>query len=125
MWELDFAAAGRFGAPAPSGLDVADPGPGGVVHQPAPRRLAACRPGRRASTCWLYGTAVRLHRPSVVPAEGLAGMGIGAAVNRDAFFTPGTLDRRGRPRRHRAPVTATLVSNARRRGERSGRDRRR
>ena len=51
VWDLDFAAAGRFGAPTPSGLDVADPGPGGVVlNQHLADSLRAGR-GRPRSTC--------------------------------------------------------------------------
>ncbi|HEY6748035.1 MAG TPA: FtsX-like permease family protein [Mycobacteriales bacterium] len=110
VWELDFAAAARFGTPTPSGIDVADPGPGGAVLN---RHLAdslRAAPGD-AITVFAYGKPLRLTVRAVVPAEGLAGMGIGAAVNRDAFVTPGTLAAAAAGT-SRAPTTTTLVSNA-------------
>ena len=104
VWELDFAAAGRFGAPTPSGLDVADPGRAGSCStSTSPTR---CRPARATrSTCSRTARPLRLTVRAVVPAEGLAGMGIGAAVNRDAFVTPGTLTAAAAARRtaHRSP----------------------
>ncbi len=110
VWELDFAAAARFGAPTASGLDARDPGPGGVVIN---QHLADSLRATTGDEIGLlaYGTPLRLTVRAVVPAEGLAGMGIGASVNRDAFVAPGTLTAAA-ARAHRAPVTTTLVSNA-------------
>jgi putative ABC transport system permease protein len=109
MWELDFAAAARFGAPTPPGLDTADPGPGGVVINQHLADSLRAGVGDRIDLL-AYGTPLRLTVRAVVPAEGLAGMGVGAAVNRDAFVSPGTLTAAA-ARAHRAPVTTTLVSN--------------
>ena len=110
LWELDFAAAGRFGAPTPSGLDAADPGRGGVVVNQHLADSLRAGPGDEIDVL-AYGRPLRLTVRAVVPAEGLAGMGIGAAVNRDAFVSPGTLTA-ATAATHRAPVTTTLVSNA-------------
>lgn len=110
VWELDFAAARRFGAPTPSGLGVADPGSSGVVLNQHLADSLHAGPGDQVELL-AYGTPLRLTVRTVVPAEGLAGMGIGAAVNRDAFVTPGVLTGAA-ARAHRAPVTTTLVSNA-------------
>jgi putative ABC transport system permease protein len=112
LWELDFAAAARFGAPTPSGLDTADPGRGGVVLN---RNLADSLHAGPSDTITIlaYGAPLPLVVRAVVPAEGLAGMGIGAAVNRDAFVTPGTLTAAAAAAASpgRAPTTTILVSN--------------
>ena len=42
-WEVDFAAAAEFGAPHPSGLSIADPGPGRRGPERAPGRVPRCR----------------------------------------------------------------------------------
>jgi putative ABC transport system permease protein len=109
VWELDFAQAARFGAPTPSGLDTADPGPGGVVLN---RNLADSLHAGVGDdvTLLAYGRPLRLTVRVVVPSEGLAGMGVGAAVNRNAFVTADTLTTAA-ARSGRAPVTTTLVSN--------------
>jgi putative ABC transport system permease protein len=108
MWALDFGAAGRFGAPHPSGLDVADPGRGGVVlNEHLADSLGAHRGDR--VTLMLYAKPLVLTVRAVVPAEGLAGMGIGASVNRNAFISPASLPEQ--PVVGPAPMTMTLVSN--------------
>ena len=77
------------------------------------------RPARATgSTFYLYGTPARLTVRDVVPAEGLAGMGIGAAVNRDAFVTPGTLTAAAAARRTRTGHHHAGVQRRRRRGRR-------
>jgi putative ABC transport system permease protein len=110
VWDLDFAAAARFGAPTASGLDTADPGPGGVVINQHLADSLQAKVGDQIDLL-AYGSPLRLTVRAVVPAQGLAGMGIGAAVNRDAFVSPGTLAAAAADA-HRAPVTTTLVSNA-------------
>jgi len=109
VWELDFAQAARFGGANRSGLDTADPGPGGVVIN---RTLAdSLRAGVGDEVSLLaYGAPLRLVVRAVVPAEGLGGMGVGASVNRSAFLSPGTLAAAAQ-HAGRAPVTSTLVSN--------------
>jgi putative ABC transport system permease protein len=90
VWELDFAEAAEFGAPHPSGLDVSDPGPGGVVINDNLAERLGVRAGDRV-TFFLYERPVDAVVSAVVPAEGLAGVGLGASVNRNAYFSPGTL----------------------------------
>jgi putative ABC transport system permease protein len=109
VWELDFAAAARFGAPDASGLSVADPGPGRVVINSNLAQAVDATVGDRL-TFQLYGNPVPFTVAQVVPAEGLAGMGLGATVNKDAFFSPGTLVHAAQAV-GREPATATLVSN--------------
>ncbi|HEU5157213.1 MAG TPA: FtsX-like permease family protein [Streptosporangiaceae bacterium] len=89
-WELDFAAAARFGAPHPSGLTVPDPGPGRVVLNENLADSLGARAGDRV-TFYAYGRALRATVAAVVPARGLGGVGLGASINHNAFFAPGTL----------------------------------
>lgn len=109
VWELDFGAAARFGSPDPSGLAVADPGPGRVVVN---SHLAEALGISRGATVTfrVYGRPHRYTVADVVSATGLAGMGLGAGVNQDAFFSPGTLVRAAQAA-GREPITTTLVSN--------------
>ena len=111
VWELDFDDASRFGAPDSSGLSVADPGRGGVVVN---RRLADSLGVSRGDplTFHLYGRTLGARVSDVVPAEGLAGMGVGAAVNYDAFFTPGTIVDAARAARRQPTIIRTYLSNA-------------
>ncbi len=109
VWDLDFGAAARFGAPHPSGLDVPAPGPGQVVinsNLAHDLSVGVAEP----VTVYLYGVPRKLRVSAVVPATGLAGMGVGANINRDVFVSRGTLTAAA----HAAglePTTSILVSN--------------
>ncbi|MFC4909552.1 ABC transporter permease [Actinomadura gamaensis] len=108
-WDVDFASAARFGAPHPSGLAVPDPGPGHVVVNEHLARSLGVRPGDRV-TFHAYGGRVTATVARVVPARGLAGIGLGMLVNPDAFFPSGTL--RAMAASARQDVTSTTyVSN--------------
>lgn len=109
VWELDFDEAAEFGAPHPSGLDVSDPGPGGVVINENLGERLGIGPGDRVMF-YLYERPVEAVVSDVVPAEGLAGMGFGASVNSNAFFSPGTLTETAAAA-GREPATTTFVSN--------------
>ena len=109
VWELDFDEAAEFGAPHPSGLDVSDPGPGGVVINENLGERLGIGPGDRVMF-YLYEQPVEAVVSDVVPAEGLAGMGFGASVNSNAFFSPGTLSESAAAA-GREPATTTFVSN--------------
>jgi len=90
VWEVDFHAAASFGAPDPSGLAVADPGPGQVVvTERLARRLDASAGDR--ITFYAYGRLLPLTVAAVIPSEGVAGVGFGAVGNRNAFVPEGTL----------------------------------
>jgi putative ABC transport system permease protein len=109
VWELDFDEAADFGASHPSGLDVSDPGPGGVVINENLGERLGIGPGDRVMF-YLYEQPVEAVVSDVVPAEGLAGMGFGASVNSNAFFSPGTLTESAAAA-GREPATTTFVSN--------------
>jgi putative ABC transport system permease protein len=108
-WEVDFAAAAEFGAPHPSGLSVADPGPGRVVVNEHLAGSLGAGVGDRV-TFFVYGQPLSATVAAVVPAEGLGGVGLGSAVNHGAYFSPGTLtavaDTAGQQ-----VTTTTFVSN--------------
>jgi putative ABC transport system permease protein len=108
-WEVDFAAAARFGAPHPSGLAIAHPRPGQVVINELLGTAMRAQSGDRL-TFFLYGRPTEATIAQIVPAEGLAGIGLGASANRDAFFPPGTLTAAARAA-GREPTTTTFVSN--------------
>lgn len=109
LWEVDFDAAVGFGAPDPSGLDAADPGTGGVViNENLAERLGA-EPGDDL-VFHAYGQQLAMTVTQVVPAEGLAGLGVGASANRDAFVSPGVLTALAAAGGVE-PTTTTLVSN--------------
>jgi putative ABC transport system permease protein len=93
--ELDFAAAARFGGAGASGLVAADPGPHGVVVNEHLADAMHVVPGDRI-TFYLYARPHVFTVAQVVPAQGLAGSGLGASVNRDAFFTRGVLSQAAR-----------------------------
>ena len=109
VWELDFAAAAKFGAPDGSGLDVAAPGPNEVVINQNLADSLNATTGDQISFQF-YGQPQQFTVADVVHAEGLGGMGVGAAENRDAFFQPGTLVSAAAAV-GREPLTTTLVSN--------------
>jgi len=109
VWELDFAAAAKFGAPDGSGLDVAAPGPNEVVINQNLADSLNATTGDQISFQF-YGQPQQFTVADVVHAEGLGGMGVGAAENRDAFFQPGTLVSAAAAV-GREPMTTTLVSN--------------
>lgn len=108
-WELDFDAARRFGAPDPSGLAANDPGPGrAVLNQNLADELDVAV--GESFSLHIYGARLRLQVAAVVPATGMAGMGLGGTVNRNVFLSPGTLTAAAREA-GREPVTSILVSN--------------
>jgi putative ABC transport system permease protein len=107
--ELDFAEAARFGGPGQSGLNTPDPGPNGVVVN---RNLAdslGIAVGDRV-TFHLYAKARDFTVTSIVAPRGVAGSGIGAAVNRDAFFSVGVLTAAAKGS-DVEPSTVVFVSN--------------
>jgi putative ABC transport system permease protein len=108
VWEVDFAAAARFGAPDRSGLEVAEPGPGQVVVNQNLAAALGAGTGDRIDF-YLYGRPVTATVSAVVPAQGVAGAGLGGTFNRNAFFPPGTLLRAATA--DAAPDTLTYVSN--------------
>lgn len=110
LWEVDFDAAAGFGAPDPSGLDVADPGSGGVIINDNLADRLGARPGDEL-TFHAYGQRLDAVVTQVVPAEGLAGLGLGASANRDAFVSPGVLTAAAAAGGVE-PTTTTVVSNA-------------
>jgi putative ABC transport system permease protein len=109
VWQLDFTEAARFGEPDRSGLDVADPGPGSVVINQTLADALRLSVGRRM-TLYLYGRQVPVTVGRVVPATGLAGMGLGATVNSNVFVSGSTLTDAARAA-EREPMTSVLVSN--------------
>jgi putative ABC transport system permease protein len=109
VWELDFAEAAEFGAPHPSGLDVSDPGAGGVVINDNLADRLGVGAGDQV-TFYLYEQPFDAVVSAVVPAEGLAGVGLGASVNSNAYFSPGTLTEAAAAA-GREPATTTFVSN--------------
>src|SRR5687768_16514989 len=85
LWELDFTAARTFGGPHASGLDARDPGPGRAVINSNLADELEVGVGEHLSV-YLYGSPLDLQVAAVVPAEGVAGMGLGAAANRNIFL---------------------------------------
>ncbi len=109
VWELDFDAAGEFGGSEGSGLDVAEPGPDAVVINDNLAESLDASVGDEV-TFEFYGQPQTFTVAEVVPAEGVAGMGVGAAINRNAFFQSGTLVNAA-VAVGREPMTTTLISN--------------
>lgn len=93
--ELDFGEAARFGGAGVSGLVATDPGPHGVVVNEHLADAMHVTVGDQL-TFYLYAKPHVFTVKDVVPAEGLAGSGVGAAVNRDAFFTRGVISQAAR-----------------------------
>jgi putative ABC transport system permease protein len=106
---MRYDQAARFGSVGNSGLAVADPGDGGAVLNSNLADALHARVGDRI-LLYLYGHAVPVVVKSVVPAKGLAGLGLGASVNRDVFVSPGTLEAVA-VGTGRHPVTTLLISN--------------
>ncbi|HEX6337146.1 MAG TPA: FtsX-like permease family protein [Jiangellaceae bacterium] len=109
VWELDFAEAAEFGAPHPSGLDAEDPGADGVVINENLAESLGVEAGEQV-TFYLYEQPFDAVISAVVPAEGLGGVGRGASVNSNAYFSPGTLTEAAAAA-GRDPTTTTFVSN--------------
>ncbi|MCX4585735.1 ABC transporter permease [Streptomyces sp. NBC_01481] len=109
-WQMDFAEASRFGrAGGDSGLGGANPKPGHVVvNEPLARSLRVGA-GQQV-TFYLFGTPQTFRVDRVVPEQGLAGVGLGGRLNRDAFLPPGTLDSTARAA-GTEPRSVTFVSN--------------
>jgi putative ABC transport system permease protein len=108
--ELDFAAAAWFGGPGRSGLAVDTPGVGGVVINDNLADALNATIGDRV-TFYLYSRPRVFTVAQVVPAAGLAGAGMGASVNHNAFFAPGVLAQAAAAA-DQDLATAVLVSNA-------------
>src|SRR3954469_19321724 len=109
-WDVDFTAAARFGAAGgASGLAGPNPAHGTVVlNQPLATSLRV-RAGN-TMTLFLYGAPYELVVARIVPESGLAGTGLGATVNRNAFLPPGMLTEIAQGAGH-APRTLTFISN--------------
>ncbi|MFE5481010.1 FtsX-like permease family protein [Streptomyces sp. NPDC056527] len=109
-WQMDFKEASRFGAPGGDpGLGGPNPEPGQVViNEPLARSLRV-RAGEPI-TLYLFGTPQTYRVDRVVPEQGLAGVGLGGRLNRDAFLAPGTLDSAARAA-GAEPRSVTFVSN--------------
>ncbi|WP_406306565.1 FtsX-like permease family protein [Streptomyces sp. NBC_00885] len=109
-WQMDFAEASRFGrAGGDSGLGGANPKPGHVVvNEPLARSLRVGA-GQQV-TFYLFGTPQTFRVDRVVPEQGLAGVGLGGRLNRDAFLPPGTLESAARAT-GAEPRSVTFVSN--------------
>ena len=110
VWDLDFAQAAAFGGSG-SGLSGPAPGPGeAVINAELARRLQA-RVGDTV-TFFIFGKLTPMRVARVVPRQGLAGAGLGAVVNADAFLAPGTLEALAAASGTQAhPLTTTLISN--------------
>ena len=110
VWGVDFDQARRFGAPyGASGLSGPTPGSSAVVvNQPLADALEL-HPGRYV-TIYLYGSPHRLRVDRVLPELGLAGMGFGNTVNRNAFVSP-LLLRTAAAHAATTPRNVVLVSN--------------
>ena len=109
-WDVDFAAASQFGrAGGPSGISGPSPAHGFVVlNEPLARSLHAG--AGDTVTLLLYDVPYDLVVSRVLPESGLAGTGLGATINRNAFLPPGMLTEIAEGSGHE-PRTLTLVSN--------------
>ncbi|QNS02319.1 ABC transporter permease [Streptomyces xanthii] len=109
-WQVDFDEADRFGAPnGNSGLAGPNPKPGQVVLN-APLAHSLRVAAKDPVTLYLFGTPHTFRVDRVVPERGLAGVGLGGRLNRDAFLAPGTLDDAARTA-GTEPRSVTFVSN--------------
>lgn len=90
-WDLDLVAAAEFGrAGGDPGLTGPNPRPGTVVvNQPLAASLGLHEGDR--ITLYLGGQPRAVIVARIVPESGLAGLGLGAAVNRNVFLAPGSL----------------------------------
>lgn len=109
-WQMDFAEASRFGrAGGDSGLGSPNPKPGHVVvNEPLARSLRVGAGDR--VTLYLFGTPQTFRVDRVVQQRGLAGVGLGGRLNRDAFLPPGTMASAARAA-GAEPRSVTFVSN--------------
>jgi putative ABC transport system permease protein len=90
-WDLDLSAAAGFGkAGGDPGLSGPKARPGtAVVNEPLATSLAL-HVGEPL-TLYVGGLPRQVTVARIVPERGLAGMGLGAAVNRNVFLAPGSL----------------------------------
>ncbi len=110
LWDLDFAQAASFGGSA-SGLSGPAPGNGEVVINDELAHRLRVGVGDTI-TFFVFGKPAQARVVRIVPREGLAGAGLGAVVNANAFFSPGTLERLARESGvSTQPLTTTLISN--------------
>ncbi|WP_418955593.1 ABC transporter permease [Streptomyces tritici] len=109
-WQMDFDRAADFGAAGgKSGIDGPGPKPGGVViNTPLAQSLGVG--AGEPITLYLFGTPHTYRVDRVVPEQGLAGVGLGGRLNRDAFVAPGVLDAAARAA-GAEPRSVTFVSN--------------
>jgi putative ABC transport system permease protein len=116
-WDVDFAAAARFGG-ADSGLSGAAPAGNHVyINEPLAGVLHVSTGD--SVRLFLYGRAHTFVVARVIPEQGLAGAGLGASVNRNVFLPKGTLEAAAYHAGNR-PQVVTFVSN--RGGVESGAD---
>jgi putative ABC transport system permease protein len=109
-WEMNFAAARHFGANGDdSGIAGATPRPGHVVVNQALAESIDVHAGQ-TMTLYLYGRRMTARVDRVLPQKGLAGTGLGATVNRNAFLAPGTLLAAAQ-QAGTSPRSVTFVSN--------------
>ncbi|HMK12005.1 MAG TPA: FtsX-like permease family protein [Acidimicrobiales bacterium] len=110
LWDLDFAQAATFGGSG-SGLSGPAPKTGEVVINDELARRLNAGVGDTV-TFFVFGQQTPARVVRVVPRDGLAGAGLGAVVNADAFFAPGTLQGLAWTSGTGGhPLTTTLVSN--------------
>jgi putative ABC transport system permease protein len=109
-WDLDLAAAARFGGDThATGISGRTPGEGEVVVNDALAEAINAKTGD-AVDIYLYGQVQRLTVIRVLPQRGLAGMGLGSTANRNLFLPPGLLSRAAAAM-HAQPRVVVLVSN--------------
>ena len=111
VWDVDFAAAQRFGGSGvASGLSGPSPRPSEVVLND---RLASDLGARVGDSVmlYLYNRPTPLWVARILPTRGLAGGGFGSSANRNAFVAPGTLIAAGAKTGRIWPRTVTFVSN--------------
>ena len=110
VWDLDFDQAAAFGGSG-SGLTGPAPRPGEVVINDELARRLHAHVGDDV-LFFIFGKPSSMRVARVVPREGLAGAGLGATVNANAFLPRGTLDRLAAESGATArPFTSTLISN--------------
>ncbi|MFE2009859.1 ABC transporter permease [Streptomyces sp. NPDC059491] len=109
-WQMDFDEASKFGAAGgASGIGGSAPRPGEVVVNAPLAESLGVGAGDRI-TLYLFGAPYPYRVDRVVPEQGLAGVGLGGRLNRDAFVPPGALDAAARAA-GAEPRSVTFVSN--------------
>ena len=110
VWGLDFGQARRFGSQAgPAGIDGPTPRAGEVVlNRPLANSLGVGKGD--FVTLYVSGLPFRVEVERVLPESGLAGMGLGNTVNRNAFVSPQVL-RSAAAASGRSLQNVVLVSN--------------